>query len=212
MQSEFTGMLQALQGRFQQDPSTAATAPCETVQALEETIASLQQIKIGLEETKEFRAAQAEKALTVKGNRMLQLTNRAEEAKAAAEKLLGYPLKPEHFTNGQAYSLMPVGFVERLHFEAAVQHFQGEIARLKDLQALKPLSSCRPTFGLLENSFHQAQRTMKAEEDQLRKARSRLLGYLMTHRPMQDATFTNKLAAHIDTMLEAYLELRALEQ
>lgn len=28
---------------------------------------------------------------------------------------------------------------------------------------------------------------------------------------MQDATFTNKLAAQLDTMLEAYLELRALE-
>jgi hypothetical protein len=46
------------------------------VQALVETIASLQQIKIGLEETKAFRSAQAERerGLTnAKGNRMLQL-------------------------------------------------------------------------------------------------------------------------------------------
>ena len=82
MQSDFTGMLRDIKGRFK-DPE----APCEAVQALEETLASLQQIKKGLEETKEYRAAQAEKELSDKGNRVLLLKKQVEESKAAAENL-----------------------------------------------------------------------------------------------------------------------------
>jgi hypothetical protein len=72
----FTAMLKEVSGRFQ---DTAASY--EAVQELEHTIASLQQIKNGLEETKEYRAAQAEKERASKGDRVQQLQKRVEESK-----------------------------------------------------------------------------------------------------------------------------------
>ena len=107
MQSDFTGMLRDIKGRFK-DPE----APCEAVQALEETLATLQQIKKGLEETKEYRAAQAEKELSDKGNRVLLLKKQVEESKAAAEGLLGYPLTSAHYQasgnfGNSLYQLLP---------------------------------------------------------------------------------------------------------
>jgi hypothetical protein len=206
MQSDFTGMLRDIKGRFK-DPE----APCEAVQAL----ASLQQ---GLEETKEYRAAQAEKELSDKGNRVLLLKKQVEESKAAAENLLGYPLKTEYLSKGQAYELMPMGFVDRLIFDSTIQHYQNQIATMKEV-----LDRCKGELAVLkapnfkphgygcntqQQQIEQTERSIHSGVHQLREARSKLLGYVMEHQPMLDATFSDKLAAHLDAMLDAYLELR----
>jgi hypothetical protein len=39
--------------------------------------------------------------------------------------------------------------------------------------------------------------------------RAQLLGYMATHKPMRDARFGEKLAGHLDAMLDAYVALHA---
>ena len=199
----FTAMLKEVSGRFQ---DTAAS--CEAVQELEHTIASLQQIKNGLEETKEYRAAQAEKERASKGDRVLQLKKRVEESKAAAERLLGFPLTPEHCNEGNAYGLMPIGYVDRLVFEQTVQSLEQSSSNMEER-----LDQLKGELGDLKSrsSWSAVDRT-KSEiiklEQQVHIMRSRLLCYMMSYQPMLDATFSDKLAGHLDAMLEAYLELR----
>ena len=210
----FTVMLKEVSGRFQ---DTAASY--EAVQELEHTIASLQQIKNGLEETKEYRAAQAEKERASKGDRVQQLQKRVEESKAAAERLLGFPLTLEHCTSGKAYSLMPDGFVDRTQFEVMIQDFQNQIASTEafldkckgELRVLKSPNYKPRGCVRVDQELEQAQRAIHNGEHQLRAASSRLLGYMMSHQPMLDATFSDTLAAHLDAMLDAYLELRKLQ-
>jgi hypothetical protein len=198
-------MLKAINGRFQ---CCAASLPCDTVKELEQTIASLQQIKNGLEETEEYRAAQAEKERASKDERILQLKKRVEESKASAEKLLGFPLKPDHFTGGNAYKLMPAGYVARAHFEGTLQHFQKQISSMEAV-----LDRCKGELGVLKSASSRSQTEMSIQsgEGQLCEARSRLLGFVMAYEPMLDTTFSEKLAVHLDAMLGAYLELRTLE-
>jgi hypothetical protein len=218
MQSDFKHMLKEIQNHFQ-DPAVGV-APCEALQALDETLASLNQIKKSLEEIKEYRAAQAEKEMTAKDNRVPQLQNRAQKSKAAAEGMLGYPLMPEHFASGGAYALLPVGFVERPTFEAAVQSYPKEIARLKEV-----VDQCKGELDTLKSpSFksrgcvtpaqasEQVMRSIRGGEVMIHDQRSRLLSYMETHKPMLDAHFGKTLAGHLDAMLDAYLELEKLEQ
>ena len=194
-------MLREVRGRLQ-------GASCEAVQELEYTIASLQQIKNGLEETEEYRTALAEKELISKCDRVLQLKKCVQESKVAAEKLLGYPLKPEHFINGSGYKLMPMGYVAKATFDTDVQQFQKQIAIAEEaLDRFKGeigVKKARSSFGGLDQKSQLAQL-----EDSLRHQRSRLLGYMMSCEPMLDATFSETLAVHLDAMLDAYLELRA---
>jgi hypothetical protein len=208
MQSDFTGMLRDIKGRFK-DPE----APCEAVQALEETLASLQQIKKGLEETKEYRAAQAEKELSDKGNRVLLLKKQVEESKAAAEGLLGYPLTSAHYQasgnfGNSLYQLLPEGYVDHQVFGYQVRHLQQELAKQEE-----NLDRVKGELGDFKSrsSWSAVDRT-KSEiiklEQQVHIMRSRLLCYMMSYQPMLDATFSDKLAGHLDAMLEAYLELR----
>ena len=212
MQSNFIGMLQEIQASFQ-DTAT----PCETVEALANTIASLEQIKKGLEDTTEYRAAQAEKALTAKGDRALQLKKTLEESKAAAEKLLGYPLKPENVANGEAYRLMPTGFVDKLTFNYQLQHYQKQIDiaevivdRCKgELAVLKSNNVAPFGRGTLKQTLEQTQGQLTQAERSLHDVRSRLLGFVMANQPMLDATFSDQLATHLDAMLVAYMELHS---
>jgi uncharacterized protein involved in exopolysaccharide biosynthesis len=192
-------MLQELKGRFS---TPSSSSPCDTVQELQQTIASLQQIKSGLEETKEYRAAQAEKERVSKDDRVLQLKKRIEESKAAAEKLLGFSLKQEHFNSGNVYALMPIGYVNRQQFEGRVQILQKPIRNMEErVDRLRGRLSVNPTT---ESEILQL-------EAQLHAMRTQLLGFLMAYQPMMDPTFSETLATHLDAMLEAYLELRTLE-
>jgi DNA repair exonuclease SbcCD ATPase subunit len=197
--SDFNYMLKAINGRFQ---CCAASLPCDTVKELEQTIASLQQIKNGLEETEEYRAAQAEKERASKDERILQLKKRMEESKAAAERLLGFSLKPEHFNSGNVYTLMPIGYVNRQQFEGRVQILQNPIRNMEErVDRLRCHLSANPT----------TKSEILQLEAQLHLMRTQLLGFLMAYQPMMDPTFSETLANHLDAMLEAYLELRTLE-
>jgi DNA repair exonuclease SbcCD ATPase subunit len=202
----FSAMLKEVSGRFR---DTAASY--EAVQELEHTIASLQQIKNGLEETNEYRAAQAEKERASKGDRVQQLEKRIEESKAAAERLLGFPLTPGHCTKGNVYGLLPIGYVDRLAFEQTVQSLERSSSNTEER-----LDQLKGELGDLKSrsSWSAVDRT-KSEimqlEQQAHLMRSRLLGYMMSYQPMLDATFSDTLAAHLDAMLDAYLELRKLQ-
>lgn len=201
-------MLQEIQGRFE---GYAASVPFDTVQQLEQTITSLQKIKNELEETEEYRVAQAEKERVTKGNHALQLKKRVEESKAAAEKLLGFPLQPQLLNKQNMYKLMPVGFLDRTQFEAQLQKYQMHNAVTQDnLDRLKgelgDLKS-RSSWSAVDQKTSQIEQL----EFQLHATRTQLLSYMMQYQPMLDTTFSDTLAAHLDTMLEAYLELRKLE-
>jgi hypothetical protein len=218
MQSDFKHMLKEIQNLFE-DPTCDIT-PCEALEALDETLASLHQIKKSLEKNKEYYAAQVEKDMIPKYNQVLLLKNHVKESKAAAEKLLGFSLKPEHFTKGEAYMLMPLGFVNKVSFELEIQNFQKPI---KDIEKSLDLNK-----GMLEDlkspddkplgyitrydKIDEIEKSIQVEEYHLNRARSELLGYFMTHQPMLDTTFSNKLAVHLNSMLDAYLELKKLEQ
>jgi hypothetical protein len=140
-------------------------------------------------------------------DRLAQLTQTAHEAREAAEALLGYPLKPEHFATGSAYTLLPVGFVANCTFEATVQCYQREMARMQDI-----VDRCKGELDALKaQASEQLQRSIQSGEMQLSETRSRLLGYVLAQRPMRDADFAARLARHLDAMLDAYLAMRALE-
>lgn len=92
--------------------------------------------------------------------------------------MLGYSLKPEHFTQGVAYSLLPVGYVSSANFEVEVKEHQQQEEQANSLSTAK-------------------------------RARSKLLGYVLQYKPMPaGAFFEARLGKHLDTMLEALLELR----
>jgi cob(I)alamin adenosyltransferase len=202
-------MLQELKGRFS---TPSSSSPCDTVQELQQTIASLQQIKSGLEETKEYRAAQVEKErASSKDDRVLQLKKRVEESKAATEKLLGFSLKQEHFNSGDVYILMPIGYVNLQQFELQVEILQKSIRNMEER-----LDRLRGELGDLKARFSwsavdKTESQISQLEAQLPSMRTQLLGFLMAHQPMMDPTFSETLATHLDAMLEAYLELRKLE-
>jgi hypothetical protein len=120
-------------------------------------------------------------------------------------------LKPEHFTNGDAYKMLPVGYVHRLQFEAMIQPLQKLIASTEE-----KLDQCKGEVGDLKfcrswQALDQKQSQIAQLEYQLHNARSRLLGIVMACEPILDATFSDTLAAHLDSMLDAYLELRKLQ-
>ena len=140
-------------------------------------------------------------------DRLAQLTQTAHEAREAAEALLGYPLKPEHFATGSAYTLLPVGFVANCTFEATVQCYQREMARMQDI-----VDRCKGELDALKaQASEQLQRSIQSGEMQLGETRSRLLGYVLAQRPMRDADFAARLARHLDAMLDAYLAMRTLD-
>ena len=150
-------------------------------------------------------------------DRVRELTEKLEKAQAAAEAMLGYPLTPEHLASGGAYALLPVGFVDRSTFEATVQYYQKEIARLE-----KVVDRCKGELDTLKSpSFNsrgcvtppqaseEVMRSIRGGEAMIRHQRSRLLGYMAANRPMRDARFGETLAGHLDAMLEAYVALYA---
>ena len=168
------------------------------MQELQQTIASLQRIKSGLEEeTKEFRVMQVEKEPAPKDDRVLQLEKRIEESKAAAEKLLGFSLKPKHFDSGDVYSLMPSGYADRQRFEETVEKLREDIHTTEAI--------------LRERRAYLGKKEIEASQAHSRTLRTQLLTFLMAYQPMMDPTFSKTLATHLDAMLEAYLELRTLE-
>jgi hypothetical protein len=150
-------------------------------------------------------------------DRLAQLKRTAREAKKAAEAMLGYPLTPEHLASGGAYALLPVGFVDRSTFEATVQSYQKEIARLEEVvdRCKSELDTLRsPSFksrGCVTpaQASEEVMRSIRGGEAMICDQRSRLLGYMAANRPMRDARFGETLAGHLDAMLEAYVALRA---
>jgi hypothetical protein len=214
MQSEdFATMLLGIEQKGQQQQKEN-TDPCVAVRALEDTLESLRRIQADLKQTKEYRAAQEEKKRSDQGDRVQKLNQTIDESRAAAEKMLGFPLTSNHL-GSNAYKLMPVGFVDRLIYEANVNECHKEIARM---EAIIKIHKAQPLalkvgngggFGF--NNMEQIRRTIEAAEHTIGAKRSQMLGFVMEHRPMLDATFSERLACHLDAMLDAYLSLRTLE-
>jgi hypothetical protein len=160
--------------------------------------ARLHTLKRGLDEkTEAFRAAKV-MARESRVQRML------EEARAGAEGLLGFPLKLEHCMNGLAYDLLPAGFVDGRVFDETVLNLREQCKCLEE--RVKQAKARMLEGGPVECMCTQ----LRSAESQLGHQRSRLLGYVLAHKPMRDAKFRDKLAAHLDAMLDALLELRAL--
>ena len=194
--------------------------PCAAVQALEATLASLQQLQADLKNTKEYRAAQAEQRRLSESDRARQLAETVARSRAAAEALLGYPLTPQHFETADVYALMPTGYVDGPTFDAYVQQFQARLAALEEaldkargeLDELKSPDVKPASFGRnfdIKQRLEQKKGDLRQAELQVHHLRSRLLGYLATHQPMRDAAFGATLASHLDAMLAAYLALHA---
>lgn len=185
------------------------------------SIGILEDIEKELEKCKEYKPTTTQLSSNVceKENRMKELSKTVIDSKIAAEKLLGFTLKREHFINGQAYMLLPVGYVNRPAFEERIKEFQKQILDIEmslkkwkeDLIALN--SGDLKAYGCvsLKEMTEQRKRSIQTGSYQLFEKRSKFLGYLMTNLPMNDETFTSKLTEHLDTMLDAYLELRTLE-
>lgn len=199
-------MLGDIQGRFM-----AAASPCEVMQDIEHTIANLQQIQKDLQDTDEYRAAQ----LTAKETQVSKLKQTVENTKAEVEALLGFSLRPEHYTNGKLYTLLPAGCVHQEDYNIRVASLQGCInhaqAYLKYLK--NPQTEPRPQVMLYGtycegNGSDQIQRT----EQYLTQYKTALLQFVSENRPMDGKRFIKKLEVHLDAMLEAYLELRQLQQ
>jgi DNA repair exonuclease SbcCD ATPase subunit len=219
MQSDFTHMLKEIQNRFQ-DPA-GGISPQEAVQALEETLASLHQIKKSLEETKEYRAAEEAQKQSDKGNRVRHLTASLEKAEAAAEAMLGYSLTSAHYrSSGSLYHLLPEGYLNHQAYDYQVKQFQSQLAkqeaqldRIRGELGTSELTPAPPFLrGDLKQALEAKQEQLRSATAQVRCARSQLLSYMATHKPMRDAHFSDKLAGHLDAMLDAYLELQKLEQ
>jgi ABC-type dipeptide/oligopeptide/nickel transport system ATPase subunit len=224
MQSDFKHMLKEIQGRFQD--STNGVTPCEAVQALDETLASLHQIKKSLKETKEYCAAEEARKQSDKSDSVQRLKASLEKAQAAVEALLGYKLTSEHhYSSGNygvsLYNLLPEGYVHQQMFDHQVKHLKSQLAnqeaRLDKIRSELGLSELTLAQSFLHGELKKA--SDGKQQGQLRNAtanvhfaRSRLLSYMATHKPMRDVHFGKNLACHLDAMLDAYLEIQKLEQ
>jgi hypothetical protein len=213
--AEFAATLKALQTghRLQcgEDPYAA-------VQALDETLASLQKLHADLKRTKEYRAAEEAQKQSDASDRVRRFTEKLEKAQAAAEAMLGYPLTNAHYrSSGGLYHLLPEGYVHHQTFDYQVKQFQGHLAnqeaRLDKIKGELGAAELTPTPPFLRGDLKQALEAKQAElhsaTAQVHCARSQLLGYLATHKPMRDTRFGETLAGHLDAMLEAYVALRA---
>jgi hypothetical protein len=192
--------------------------PCAAVHALEETLASLQKLQADLKRTRYYRAAEEAQS----DDRVQRLKASLEKAQAAAEAMLGYPLTSEHYYSSgnygdSLYNLLPEGYVHQKMFDHQVKHLQGQLAnqeaRLDKIRGELGPSELTPAPPFLREDLKQAQ---EGKKGQLRTAtanvhfaRSRLLSYMATHKPMQDAHFGKTLAGHLDAMLDAYVALHA---
>jgi small-conductance mechanosensitive channel len=217
--AEFAATLKALQTghRLQcgEDPYAA-------VQALDETLTSLQKLQADLKRTKEYRAAEEAQKQSDASDRVRRLTEELEKAQAAAEAMLGYSLNSEHyFSSGNygdsLYNLLPKGYVHQKMFDHNIQHLKSQLAnqeaRLDQIKGELGPSELTPAPPFLREDLKQA---LEAKQGQLRTAttnvhfaRSRLLSYMATHKPMRDARFGETLAGHLDAMLDAYVALHA---
>jgi hypothetical protein len=213
--AEFAATLKALQTghRLQcgEDPYAA-------VQALDETLASLQKLQADLKRTKEYRAAEEAQKQSDASDRVRRLTEELEKAQAAAEAMLGYPLTSMHYGSSNGlYHLLPEGYVHPQMFDHQVKQLQSHLsnqeARLDKLRGELGASELTPAPPFLRGDLKQALEAKQAELHsatvQVRCARSRLLGFMATHKPMRDARFSEKLAGHLDAMLDAYVALHA---
>ena len=159
---------------------------------------------------------------TAKDKHILELKKRVQESKLSAEKLLGFSLNQGHFMNGEAYRLMPACFVHPLHFQEDILPLQQKIVNMKaiineckaELAVLKSpnfKSSGCVTHMQQQQQIEQFERNIHMGEHQLQEVRSWLLGYMMAHQPILDTNFNDKLATHLDVMLDSYLELWKLQ-
>jgi hypothetical protein len=217
--AEFAATLKALQTghRLQcgEDPYAA-------VQALDETLASLQKLQADLKRTKEYRAAEEAQKQSDASDRVRRLTEELEKAQAAAEAMLGYPLTSAHYRSSgnfddSLYHLLPEGYVHHQKFDCAVQRLKQQLAnqeaRLDKIRGELGASELTPAPPFLRGDLKQALEAKQAELHsatvQVRCARSQLLGFMATHKPMRDARFGETLAGHLDAMLDAYVALHA---
>lgn len=214
-EAEFAATLRALQTghRLQcgEDPYAA-------VQALEETLASLQKLQADLKRTKEYRAAEEAQKQSDASDRVRRLTEKLEKAQAAAEAMLGYPLTSMHYRSSNSlYHLLPEGYVNCQAYDMTVQTLRQQLVTLEtQLDKIKGelgLSELTPAPPFLRGDLKQAlevkQEELRSATAQVHCARSRLLSYMATCKPMRDARFGETLAGHLDTMLDAYVALHA---
>jgi DNA repair exonuclease SbcCD ATPase subunit len=213
--AEFAATLKALQTGHRLQ---SGEDPYAAVQALEETLASLQKLQADLKRTKEYRAAEEAQRQSDASDRVRRLTEKLEKAQAAAEAMLGYPLTSAHYcSSGGLYHLLPEGYVHQQMFDHQVKQLQSQLskqeAQLDKLRGELGAAELTPAPPFLRGDLKQA---LEAKQEQLRSAtfqvqcvRAQLLSYMATHKPMRDARFGEKLAVHLDAMLDAYVALHA---
>ncbi len=219
--AEFAATLKALQTghRLQcgEDPYAA-------VQALDETLASLQKLQADLKRTKEYRAAEEAQKQSDASDRVRRLTGELAKAQVAAEAMLGYPLTSAHYRSGggnfscdSLYQLLPEGYVHHHIFDHNVRRLQLQLAnqeaQLDRIRGELGASELTPAPPFLRGDLKQALEAKQGElhlaTAQVRCVRSQLLSYMATHTPMRDTRFGEKLAVHLDAMLNAYVALHA---
>lgn len=156
--------------------------PYTEVEDVGRAIAKLQEIQKSLAESPEYLSAKAEAEEKTKRSRKQELQQQYDEAKKAAEALLGYELNASRVGNGgacaNAYGLLPEGCVPRARFEDMVKYLEVGAPRVPPMT--------------------------KSEKD------TQLLAYLMQCKPIDHEAFGKLLSIHLDAMLAALKELRRL--
>ena len=194
----FGKMLHAVEDKFE-------GAPHEAVEELDQTIESLQRMKRSLEESTEFREAQALKEQAAKKSRVKVLEETVEDAKTEVERLLGYSLQPFHYQT-DLYGLLPDGYVDRGVLSAKQAEFKQAIHTVE--AHLKEISVLHDAHRSFAGNKEQA---MQQQLNQISGLKSRLLGFLMRHKPMDAQAFRAQLTPHLDVMVDALSVLRELQ-
>ena len=169
--------------------------------ALEKNISHLQKLKEALE------LGEQNSSLSTYETKMRTLRQIIAYAKTEVETLLGYTLKPEHFTSCNVYDLLPVGYVAKDILLTNMTQKQ------KDLDITQ--ADLKRLYDSNETGFHghwtKKEKAIQHTQYILNSQKSKLLNLLMRDMPINAEAFSQKLAPHLDVMLAALKELRMLE-
>lgn len=202
----------------------------EAVSELELAISKMQEMERSLKDSTEYRAhvaqmqreaeqSRAQETQSAKLKRMRQLEAMIEGSRKGAEQMLGFRLTEAHFSSGCVYWLLHVGYVDQAMFDATVSQMQvdvnveqANVEKVRRSMGTSVYCTQRGTACYEEERRKRMGVHLLAMEDRVHAAQSRLLWYLMNNRPMVACKdFKAKIAAYLDAMLDALLELRMLE-
>ena len=218
-EASFSSCLKEVEQRFEACDSSQ-------VDDLETTIACLQKIKRSLEETDEYRAASAEKERAFKKSRVQVLQETVNNSEKEITQLLGFRPVFEQF-NQTFYSMLPKGCISKEYFATRVGEIQGYIAKnTADLKRVQDEKKHCADYHYCADYYagygaHIGKRAVPNHDQieaqissfmmQIETNKSSLLTFVMSNKPVDATAFHDKLAPHLDSMLDALLELRSLE-